>query len=176
MKKIQAYNVTLRGIFKEDLEILRHWRNDPAIRLNMINQDIISAEQQKKWFAGLNETSQVHYIVEYKDQPVGYANFKPANNKQSGQTGLYIGEQKYRGTALAFCLALALLDHIFLQLKIHYLTADVLSHNSAALRFNEQLGYVLVQKNNHLLTMQLTLDNYVKAKNELSKLIRVKNE
>lgn len=173
MKKIEAYNVTLRNIFKEDLEVLRHWRNDSAIRLNMINQDVISAEQQKKWFSALKETSQEHYIVDYRDQAVGYANFKPDSNGKSGQTGLYIGEKKYRGTVLAFCLALALLDHVFLQLKVEYLKAEVLSHNSAALRFNEQLGYVFQQESNNLVTMELTIDNYIKAKNELTKLIRV---
>ena len=173
MKKIEAYNVILRDIHEKDLEMLRNWRNNPQIRLNMINQDEISPEQQKKWFSGLEETSQEHYIVEYKEQAIGYANFKPDSYGMSGQTGLYIGEKKYRGTVLAFCLALALLDHVFLQLKFQDLKADVLLHNTAALRFNEQLGYIFQQKSNNMVKMKLTIDNYIKAKNELTKLIRV---
>lgn len=176
MKIIQAYKVTLREVCQDDLEMLRNWRNMPEIRFNMINQEVISSEQQQNWFSDLHETNQQHFVVEYKGQAIGYANFKPDEKGNGGQTGLYIGNKKYKGTILAFCLALALLDYVFMELKVNHLEADVFSHNKAALRFNEQLGYSREQERDGLITMKLTIDDYLNAKSALTKLIRVKNE
>ena len=171
--KIKAYKIILRNISEDDLEMLRNWRNMPEIRFNMINQDEISIEQQKKWFISLSEPNQGHYVVEYKSQTIGYANYKLNESGIWGETSLYIGEKKYCGTVLAFCLALALLDYVFLQLKVQYMKADVLTHNTAAIRFNEQLGYIHQGESDGLIKMNLTIEDYLSAKKNLRKLIRV---
>ncbi|MCU7834951.1 MAG: GNAT family N-acetyltransferase [gamma proteobacterium symbiont of Taylorina sp.] len=171
--KIKAYKITLREIYEDDLEMLRNWRNMPEIRFNMIDQHEISIEQQKRWFINLTAPNQGHYVVEYKNQAIGYANYKLNENRIWGETSLYIGEQKYCGTILAFCLALALLDYVFLQLKVQHMKADVLTHNTAAIRFNEQLGYVYIDKSDDLIKMKLSIKDYLNAKNKLTKIIRV---
>lgn len=183
-KEINAYHLYLRPIKSTDLEQLRNWRNAVDIREKMLSQSIISIEQQKKWFDRLIENDdkkssirECHFIVEYKSNPVGYANYKSAqlfsHFKGNAQTGLYIGEKKYRGSILAFCLALALLDFVFLELEEQRLDAVVLAHNQAALRFNDKLGYQIVSDKKDLVTMLLTRENYLQARKELKKIIRI---
>ncbi|MCW8932297.1 MAG: GNAT family N-acetyltransferase [Gammaproteobacteria bacterium] len=183
-QEINAYRLKLRAITENDLEQLLFWRNSPEIRNNMLSQNIITLEEQKKWFQSImNEhLDDFHFIVEYKESLVGYANYKPAKNiihdsdsqgYEKGQTGLYIGEKKYRGTVLAYCLALALLDFVFLELNEKEIDAVVLEHNQAAIRFNEKLGYKMLSNEEGLTSMNLKRANYFEAKNELLKTIRV---
>ena len=191
-REINAYKLKLRPVMQSDLEQLRQWRNSPEIRKNMLSQTIISTEQQKKWFKTLclqrenkQETERTfHFVVEYKGRSIGYANFiaadkmiesaKDSDTKpENGQTSLYIGETKYRGTILAFCLALALLDFVFLEYGETELDAVVLTHNLAALRFNEKLGYQIQSKEQDIIKMHLTKEHYLQAKQELEKIIRI---
>ncbi len=173
LQEINTYKLKLRPVNESDLELLRKWRNSPKIRKNMLSQSIISTAEQKKWFQKISTQQKnqqaFHFVVEYKDKPIGYANF----NYENRQTGLYIGEEKYRGTILAFCLALALLDFVFLQLCETELDAIVLSRNLAAIRFNEKLGYQIVSDKLDIITMHLTKERYLQAKQELEKIIRI---
>ncbi len=172
-QEINAYKLRLRQVTVCDLELLRTWRNSSEIRKNMLSQSIISTAEQKKWFQKISiqqkNQQAFHFVVEYKDKPVGYANF----NYENRQTGLYIGEEKYRGTILAFCLALALLDFVFFQLCEKELEAIVLSQNQAAIRFNKKLGYQIVSEIEDIVTMHLTKERYLQGKNELKKIIRI---
>ncbi len=170
---ISAYRLTLRPISSSDLELLRQWRNSEPIRLNMVDQRIISPEQQQQWFKSINKGADYHFIAEYKEKAIGYANFKRGSKAGLGETGLYIGDDKYRGTVLAFCLALALLDFIFLELNLSLLEAVILPHNTAALSFNKKLGYQSVGNKYGMVVMELSKMGYLIAKQEIVSSLRL---
>ena len=51
---ITGYGIVLRRLTLEDIEQVRHWRNDPEINRWMIYQDRITSKQQREWFETIN--------------------------------------------------------------------------------------------------------------------------
>ncbi|MDR7119221.1 GNAT family N-acetyltransferase [Rheinheimera soli] len=145
--EMAAFNVLLKPLQPDDLEQLRLWRNSPEISNQMLDQAEISAEQQQSWFERIcSDQRQMQFVIYYKNQKVGACNLKSptaltVTECEAVETGFYLGEAKYRGTILAFFAALALNQYAFEQLGKKTLLAQVKNTNSAALRFNEQLGY-----------------------------------
>ena len=149
---LEGYQVKLVTIDASDLDMLRLWRNDPKISQHMLSQDIISKEQQERWFEKVSQdSSQRHFIIWYKDKPIGAANLKALDGKSLESTsaiepGLYIYEDKYRANLLAFAPTLLLNDFSFYDIGVEKLKAVVLAENQAALNYNQKLGYKIVNE------------------------------
>lgn len=162
---ISGYQVTLKPVQSHHLKTLQTWRNSDFVRQQMVSTDIISDEQQQAWFASLQrDNSQQHWVVYYKDAPIGTTNIR-TNDKSSIDSasqlspGLYIGEPKYQGNILAFAPTLALYDFCFDCLKINTLQAQVKQENSAALNYNKKLGYQEIDRKD-MVTLELDQARY----------------
>jgi RimJ/RimL family protein N-acetyltransferase len=149
---IRAYGVDLTPVQATDLPQLRTWRNSPDIAAQMLDQRQISPEAQQQWFTRISaDVSQQHFVIRYKDQPVGACNLKqPEGKAVTGSTVLescfYLADPRFRGSMLAFFPALALNQYCFQTLGCTTLLAHVKLDNQAALRFNQQLGYQTTQQ------------------------------
>lgn len=153
MTELCGYQVRLRPVAQTDLEQLRRWRNTPEIREQMLDPQIISAEQQQAWFNNIQRSkTQRHWIIEYKGQPIGSANIRSAYKGQpiaeadSIEPGIYIGVAQYRANILAFAPSLVLCDYCFNALGCKQLKAVVKASNQAALNYNLKLGYRVLSK------------------------------
>lgn len=163
---LSGYSVSLRPVIESDLEQLRVWRNDPQVSQYMLSQDIISAEQQLAWFKKIQrDPSQLHFIIEYKQQPIGSANIKARGIGKTLQQadviepGLYIALEQYRNNIVAFAPTLLLNDYCFEQLRCQCLRAIVKPDNQAALHYNQKLGYKIIT-NGELIEIELNFDDY----------------
>ena len=150
---IQGYQVTLRPVTEGDLPQLREWRNSDAVRHNMISTAIISAEQQTAWFKKIaRDASQQHWVVEYRGVPIGSTNVKARHmgerieSASELEPGLYIGHPDYQGNLLAFAPTLTLYDFCFSQWSTQTFHAVVRQENTAALKYNQQLGYEIIER------------------------------
>lgn len=144
---IRAFSVVLKPLHRDQLELLRQWRNDPVIAGPMLQQQKISADMQQQWFERIqHDQRQAQFVIYYKDEAIGACNLKSADDQMLGdtetiETGFYLAHPKFRGTLLAFFPALALNQYCFESLNCKTLLAHVKLSNNAALRFNEKLGY-----------------------------------
>jgi UDP-4-amino-4,6-dideoxy-N-acetyl-beta-L-altrosamine N-acetyltransferase len=144
---ISEFSVELRPLQRQQLELLRQWRNDPQIAAPMLQQQLISADMQQQWFNRIqHDKRQAQFVIYYKDEAIGACNLKSADGLELGQSetiesGFYLAHPRFRGTLLAFFPALALNEYCFGRLNCKTLLAQVKLSNSAALRFNEKLGY-----------------------------------
>lgn len=178
--EIAAFNVLLKPLHIQDLEQLRLWRNSSEISSQMLDQTAISAEQQQGWFERIcTDKRQMQFVIYYKNQPVGACNLKSPTALTVAEcdaldTGFYLGDAKYRGTILAFFAALALNQYCFEQLAVNTLKAQVKQSNSAALRFNQQLGYQVdaEQTIDGMITMTLTPQQHQSAAAKFATYIR----
>jgi len=149
---IHAYGVTLAPVQQEDLALLREWRNRPDISAQMLDQRPISEAAQLQWFERIkNDASQQHFVIRYKNEPVGACNLKqpegqPVIGSPVLESGFYLADPRFRGSMLAFFPALALNQYCFQTLGCTTLLAHVKPDNQAALRFNQQLGYQATTK------------------------------
>lgn len=168
-QSLSGYQVTLRSIGVDDLELLRKWRNSEPVKRHMLTMDEISNEQQRAWFQYITRAkNQLHFVIEYGNKPIGSCNIKcrgpSADIKESDyyELGLYIGDQQYAGNLIAFAPTLVMNDYCFKQLSAKALHAVVKSENTAALRYNEKLGYT-VERSGPLYELVLTQDRYEDA-------------
>jgi RimJ/RimL family protein N-acetyltransferase len=68
-------DITLRAITEGDLENLRVWKN--AHRFAFFYQEIITPDQQHKWFQGyLTRAHDYMFIVECENEPIGCMGFR----------------------------------------------------------------------------------------------------
>ena len=175
---LSGYGVTLLPVAEEHLEQLRCWRNDPAISEFMLTKEEITAEQQLSWFQSLAEKPyQKHFVISYKHKAIGAANIKeqyrqPITNKIEAdnatselklEPGIYLGEEKFRNNVLAFAPSLVLLDYCFDELKVMALHATMHRENTAALNYNQKLGYKVVDENDEWLSIMLAPEDYASA-------------
>ncbi|WP_394200657.1 GNAT family N-acetyltransferase [Shewanella waksmanii] len=172
MKPFESAGISLREVESGDLELLRQWRNDPAIRNHMCDTTLIDESQQARWFQNIKmQNADVHFVAEYRNSPIGYINLK-ARPEGEYESGLYVGNEKYRGSFLSFFIAIAQLDYAFSVLKAKGVFAQVKKTNTAALRFNFKLGYQESDSYQDYINMRLTPSSYKQQRKILTGFIR----
>ncbi|WP_100642149.1 GNAT family N-acetyltransferase [Alteromonas facilis] len=150
---LEGYQVRLRNILRDDLELLRQWRNSDHVRKFMLTDGYITQEQQQAWFEHIRRaTNQLHFVIEYRGHPIGSCNIKTRGqaadifSAEHFELGLYIGDEQYAGNVIAFSPTLLMNDFCFEQLHANQLHAVVKPDNLAAMRYNEKLGYKIVNR------------------------------
>ena len=163
---LSGYQIELRQVSQDDLDLVRQWRNDPNVAQFMLSQQTISQEQQQAWYNKIcSDPSQAHYMICYKSQRIGVINIRACYqhedlaNARAIEPGLYIGFEKYRNNLLAFAPTLLINDYCFDTLQVSTLKAVVKSDNQAALNYNLKMGYK-IDKKHELVEISLTKNNY----------------
>jgi len=72
--KLYKYGIILERLKEGDIEIVRQWRNSDPVRLNMKYQDIITPEQQRKWFNSINNLRFNYMMIYYQGEKIGILN------------------------------------------------------------------------------------------------------
>ncbi|MBA2962919.1 MULTISPECIES: GNAT family N-acetyltransferase [Ramlibacter] len=140
--RIEAHGVVLRRLTAVDIEMVRQWRNDPAVSRFMAARENISPEMQARWFAGLDPARQYFYVVEYGGRDVGLVNLKNLDPvARSAEGGIYLADQSLRDGLVGMAALLAMYDHGFGALGLGTISAHILDDNPRALRFNQALGF-----------------------------------
>ena len=142
--KIQKYGVTLKRLTKNEIELVRQWRNDPSIAKYMSFRDHITKDMQKKWFASINDDNNFYFIIEVFNKKIGLINIKNVDySEKMGEGGIFIYDPSYQNDYLPYRASLALCDFSFYQLGLERIKAHILKNNRRAIRYNKSLGYVL---------------------------------
>ena len=182
--ELRGFGVLLRPIAAGDIEQLRQWRNRDDIRLQMADTSLITAEQQQRWFGALSQQRHACYftacaLTGAQTQPIGYANLlnpsgEPLTTGQCLETGLYVGDDRYRGSIFSFAIAMLVLDYGFGPLAAKMVMARVKPDNQAALRFNQALGYVAqpAATPSPWLELKLTPQAYASKRAVLARVVR----
>ncbi|QPL49143.1 MULTISPECIES: GNAT family N-acetyltransferase [Alteromonas] len=166
---VTGYQVTLLPIALEHQSLLRQWRNSPEIKQCMFSDETISDAQQLTWFEQVKECeNQWHWIVSYRGTFIGSTNIKATeesasvNESPELEAGLYIGEGRYKNNILAFAPTLAMYDYCFEQFNTQHFKARVKATNSAAIHYNQKLGYktIRTEEQGSVLEMLLTYNDY----------------
>lgn len=146
--KIQKYGVTLKRITREDIEMLRQWRNSENVNRYMEYREHITPKMQEKWFDSINNYNNFYYLIIYRDDKVGLINEKNImrhGEEEVSEAGLFVSNEKYKKTHIPLLASLMLLEVNFYILggKISYIRT--LRDNKEAIAYNKSLGYLLCE-------------------------------
>jgi RimJ/RimL family protein N-acetyltransferase len=162
--QLKQYNLTFSRLTKEDLELVRGWRNSGSINQWMIYRKNISSEEQLEWFNNLDSNTNYYFIVNHKQQRIGLMNIKDINwQDKTGEPGGFIIEQHYLGTLVPALCLLMMFDFAFYHLGLSELQGKVLETNSASLNCNLELGGIIASTENGICRIVHSKQNYQHA-------------
>ena len=165
---LEGYGVTLRRLTRDKIEMVRQWRNDPKIQQHMFYREYITLEMQERWFAKLDKKSNFYFIIEYEGKEIGLINVKDVDfEKKTGESGVFIYDDSYLNTDVAYRAHLVMFDYMYEVLKLEYTYSHMLSDNSRALRFAQYLGGEIVKTDDSSTYCEIYADKYLNNKNRL---------
>lgn len=140
--EISNFDVSLELLTEDKIEMVRQWRNDPKIQQYMEYRDEITPEMQVKWFKKLNNgKDNFYFIIKYKEEEIGLINVKDVDyEKKSGESGVFIYDDKYLNTDISYRAHLVMFDYFFDEVGLASIYSHVLKTNKRAQRFTLFLG------------------------------------
>ena len=165
---LSNYGVKLRRLTHEKIEMLRQWRNDPKIQQYMFYREYITPEMQERWFVNLDKERNYYFIIVYEGKEIGLINVKNVDfEKSNGESGVFIYDDSYLSTDVAYRAHLVMFDFIYEVLGLDYTYSHMLDDNARAIRFMNFLGGDVVERNANSLYCELQANNYLTNKNRL---------
>lgn len=134
-------NELLRALSKDDLAVIRKWRNDPEINKFMFSQHEILEVEHLAWYqASQNNPLRQLFAYEEQDEMQGFLQLQQkAADSQVYEWGFYISPQAVRGTGSR--MAKSAMLTVFSKLKANKLYGEVLAFNRPSLKLHEKLGF-----------------------------------
>ncbi|MCF8278142.1 MAG: hypothetical protein K9J17_15520 [Flavobacteriales bacterium] len=125
--------------------MVRLWRNQDFVRINMQFQGLLSREDQENWFKGLDMDRNLYWIIRTHDYPIGLIHIKNISSRRTeGEAGIFVGEPSYLEMPQPMLAILFMMELAFVALGLSCLKAKIKSGNQHAISFNQKLGYRLV--------------------------------
>lgn len=141
--------ISLRPISYDDTNLIVRWRNNPAVRRNLLSQDLITCESHLDYYKKQILTKlNVQFIILCEESitnsitPIGTVLLKNIDAKNHNcELGIFIGEQEYRGKGYGKQALRLLLEYGFTQLHMHKIYLKVLSDNLTAIQLYQKIGF-----------------------------------
>jgi RimJ/RimL family protein N-acetyltransferase len=173
--KFFKYGITLERLKEEDIELVRQWRNSDPVRLNMKFREIISQDQQRKWFNSINNANFHYVIIQYKGVKIGLLNDKNIDwENLTSETGIFIGRPEFFHSTVPYRVSVAGIETLFHTLGWNKQYAHILSSNINSVKYNLRLGYRLCegQENVDHQRYELTCESFDQTAGKIRKMVR----
>lgn len=171
---LTRYQITLKRLTIDEIELVRQHRNSTLIRQTMEYREEITPEMQLRWFHSINNSSNIYLLVKYQNEYIGLLNAKDINwESHEMESGIFLWEEKYYETFVPAILSLMVTDMCFNLFGWDTIQAHILKSNSRAISFNKMLGYELCdgQENTDNQKYLLTAENFFKKTKKIRKAI-----
>jgi len=155
---------------------IRHWRNSPRVRKQMLNQNIISIDEHQNWLSKFSKDStSFFWIILINNHAVGCVslyNIDYCNG--ASEWGFYIGEDNYLGKGLSKIVLYKFFILFFRILKLKKLITVVLLNNIIAQSLYEKLGFIKINSENNIIDYEFTASKWLETRKSIKKLCVVK--
>lgn len=131
----------LRSIADAELELMREWRNAPAVRANMYSQQEISREEHLSWWERIKSSAdQKYFMYEIGGTPLGITAFNRINiHSRNSDWAFYASPTAPKGTGSN--MEYLMLEYAFNTLKLHKLYGEVLAFNTRVISLHQKFGF-----------------------------------
>lgn len=144
--EISNYGIRLRRLTADKIELVRNWRNDSKIQQYMEYREYISPEMQTAWFNRINNENNFYFLIIWDEKEIGLINIKDIDYSRGVcEPGIFIYQDEYLDSDVAIRAFLCLNDFMWNTLKLNTAIIHVMHDNYRAIKFNEFLGYKLVE-------------------------------
>lgn len=162
-------SVTLRKMTEDDLEEVRLWRNNPKVRMKLVNKDETSTEQQKQWWSTRDFSKEHYFILERKGKKFGLVYGKGFTGTQI-ETGIFVAPE-YMGLPYGLAGAYALILFCFDILNVEKIVASHYPDNTNVTKSDAWFGYLVTHEDSGLIWSELTRERYLSCKESVLKVL-----
>ena len=141
---IRGQRVTLRALQDGDVEVLRQWRNHPALFPYHFSDLPLAQIEQRRWYEHYSSGgSTIVWIIENEEgTPIGYTLIKNLDHKnRQAEIGLHL-DPDFQSRGYGKDAFLTLMRFGFHELNLHRLYLEVFDFNEKAVHMYESLGFV----------------------------------
>jgi RimJ/RimL family protein N-acetyltransferase len=156
---LSGYGIELIRLQHADIELVRRERNSEDVRMYMEYRDEITREMQEHWFASINNRFNNYFLIKTDDRIIGliYGAQIDWEKKETGNGGIFIWDKQYHESPVALLASFVLIETSFL-LGLERTYVKVLRSNTRAIRFNTDMGYVLLPDQNTVANQRYVLE------------------
>lgn len=131
----------LRSLKDEEVETMREWRNEPAVRQKMYTQHEISLEEHLNWWESTKKRADcIYFMYEYQSTPCGIAGFTSiSDTNKSASWAFYASPGASRGTGSR--MEYLMLEYAFNNLGLNKLYCEVISSNEPVIKLHGKFGF-----------------------------------
>jgi len=136
--------ILLREVKPSDKNMLRTWRNLPGVNRYLYNDHEISTEEHNRWFQGVfTDPSRRYWIISCDEEDVGVAYLYNIDLKnQRCYWAFYLASPNTRGKGIGSFVEYSILKHVFDDMKLQKLCAEVLAFNEPVTNMHKGFGFV----------------------------------
>ena len=167
---LKGFDITLKPLEKNDIEMVREWRNSEKIKRYALNQNHIDKEQQVAWFDSLIQKEDEYFVIELSEMPIGLIWFN--KHHEAVETGFYIYDETKQNSLTPYKIVTLFHDYLFNTKGLKMLTCKIQHDNPRAVRFNLSLGYKESTSHEEYKRYTLSYQDYKKADAKISKLLK----
>jgi UDP-4-amino-4,6-dideoxy-N-acetyl-beta-L-altrosamine N-acetyltransferase len=145
---MERLDVRLRRLRAGDSAMVRSWRNSTRVAADLITNHTISAEEHEAWLQRVLDSDDCRYwIICVADRPVGLASIVDIDHVEKRcRWGFYNADVDLRGRGVVTAALTWVLDHVFGELGLDVVAAEVLASNAASLAVHRRLGFEIVER------------------------------
>lgn len=128
---------------KEHIEIVRNWRNSEAVSKYMYTSEIITEEQQLKWFERISQDlSQKYWVIYKNDTPIGLISLYSIKSEfKTCYWAYYIGNTEKSGAGIGAKIEYKFLNIVFEEMNFNKLICEVFTFNETVIKLHEKFGF-----------------------------------
>jgi len=135
-------DINLKELTKDDLELVRQWRNSKEVAVYMYTENYISKDQQIKWFEKINWDNSKYWVIEYDGKKLGLASINFIDRTlQSCYWAFYLGDTSVRGAGIGAKVEYNVLRFVFDELALNKLRCEVFVTNDKVIKMHEKFGF-----------------------------------
>jgi RimJ/RimL family protein N-acetyltransferase len=151
---IRKYGIELHRLTHEDIEMIRQARNRDDIRSKMLDQRLISPEQQEQWFKSIDNRFNYYFIIHYQGKKIGMIHGKNVDYQaHETEGGTMIWETDLLLTSIPARASILMMEASFSLILMDRVFAHTRPDNPKAMQYNAMLGYVPVEGQDNLLVL-----------------------
>jgi UDP-4-amino-4,6-dideoxy-N-acetyl-beta-L-altrosamine N-acetyltransferase len=135
-------DIVLRKLTKDDIELVRNWRNSKEVSSYMYTETYITKEGQLKWFNNIDWDKFIYWIIEFNGKSLGLASVNSIDRTlQSCYWAFYLGDTSVRGAGIGAKVEYNVLNFVFEELELNKLRCEVFLHNDKVIKMHEKYGF-----------------------------------
>lgn len=135
-------DIELSELTAEDIELVRTWRNSKEVASFMYNEQVITSEDQVKWFKNIDWDKSRYWIIKYNGKKLGLASINNIDKiLNSCYWAFYLGDTTVRGAGIGAKVEFNVLEYVFNNLQLNKLRCEVFVTNDKVIKMHEKFGF-----------------------------------